>query len=534
MDFMQLADIISALSEPQAYPYEVTDIRICQTHISVVFLAGDFVYKMKKPVQLGFLDFSTPEKREHYCHEEIRLNRRLAPHVYLSVVPISQTETGIRVEQEGTVLEWAVKMVRLPDEATLEQFLIRSEVDDAQIQRLAGLIADFHAQAETNDTIADYGKYETVAGNALENFEQTHHQVGKLVSKDVFEQIQSYTNSILAENRELINKRASEHKVCDTHGDLRLDHVYFFPDKPEPDDIVILDCIEFNERFRYADPVADMAFLVMDLKYHGYRQSALCFSEAYFRATADMQGQKLLPFYTAYRAVVRAKVEGIKATESEVAEEDRERAGILAKTHWLLALAELAPVKRIPCLLLIGGPPGSGKSTLAEALSAQANFTVLRTDVIRKELAGVSETTDLNTFSENLYSEEWNNKTYSECCRRAEDLLFQGQRVIIDASFREEVNRERFLKLGVLWSVPVHLLMCQVSEDVARQRILGRTNDASDADFAIFLKAIASWEQPGVYTQQFLQTLDVDGSPDDVLQQTLAWLERVGLFTAED
>jgi aminoglycoside phosphotransferase family enzyme len=338
---MDVSSLIELLSRPHACVPGVETIEVRQTHISVVLLAGDYAFKIKKPVDLGFLDFSTLQKRRHFCTEEVRLNRRLAPDVYLGVVPITQDETGLRMNGSGEVVEHAVKMARLPDEATLLARLHRGSVDPVVVEALARRVASFHAEADRGEHVWAFGRWEVVAANSRENFAQSSALVGTTLTPAVFDKLRSLTERSLARLRPLIESRARRGVPCDTHGDLHLDHVYLFPVRPAPGDLVIIDCIEFNERFRYADPVADMAFLTMDLRYHGRADLADTFATAYFRASGDEEGRALLPFYEAYRAVVRAKVEGMEIGETEVPEGERAAALARARSHWLLALAEL-------------------------------------------------------------------------------------------------------------------------------------------------------------------------------------------------
>ena len=307
---MELTRLIDALSDPSAYPHPVPAVEVRQTHISVVFLAGPFAYKVKKPVNLGFLDFSSLEQRRHFCEEEVRLNRRLAPAVFRGVVPVVQSGPSIRLEGSGPAVEWAVKMERLPDEATLRVRLERGEVASGLVETLARRVARFHADAEGGPHIAAFGRYEVVAGNAWENFAQAEPLVGTTLSRPVWDRLKALTGEALARLRPLIEARAERRVPPDTHGDLHLEHVYLLPGRQPPADLLIIDCIEFNERFRYADPIADVAFLVMDFHFHGRPDLARVFSQAYLAATGDAEGAALLPFYTAYRAAVRGKVEG--------------------------------------------------------------------------------------------------------------------------------------------------------------------------------------------------------------------------------
>ncbi len=325
----------------QHFQYPVGVVAVRQTHISVVFLAGPYVYKIKKPVNLGYLDFTTLESRRHFCEEEVRLNRRLAPTVYLGVVPVTRTATRMEFEGQGETVEWAVKMARLPEEATLEQRVNRGEIDPASLENLAQRIAQFHRDAEAGSHISEFGRFETVARNVRENIEQSADHVGVTLSRTVFERLSELTEEALIRHRPRIEARAERGVPRDTHGDLHLDHVYLFPERQPPADLVVIDCIEFNERFRYADPVADMAFLVMDLAFHERKDLACAFADAYFNATNDAEGRELLPLYSSYRAAVRGKVEGLELQEKEIPAIERAAALLRARRHWLLALSEL-------------------------------------------------------------------------------------------------------------------------------------------------------------------------------------------------
>lgn len=519
---MDLTQLIEALSDPTAYSDPVGEVDVRHTHISAVFLAGHFVYKVKKPVELGFLDFSTLAKRRHYCEEEVRLNRRLAPEVYLGVVPVTREAQRVRVEGDGEVVEWAVKMRRLPDEATLQSRLPRGEVGVPVMEALARKIAAFHTQAESGPRVVHFGRFEVVAGNARENFEQSTAYVGNTVSKAVFARAQALTEEALARHRALIESRAERGVPRDTHGDLRLGHVYYFPEREPPGDLVIIDCIEFNERFRFADPVSDMAFLVMGLTLQGHRLLARAFTEAYFQASGDCEGRALVPFYTSYRGAVRGKVEGLKLARPEISEADRAVALTKARGSWLLALGELEAPGRKPCLVLVGGLPGTGKSTLARALAERAGFRVIRSDLVRKELAGdAGRRQGPSAFGEGIYAAEWTERTYAECLRRAEGLLFEGKRVLVDANFREEAWRRAFLEAATRWGVPGGLLLCQAEPALVRKRLASRRGDASDADWPVYLKAADTWEEPGPRTRPFLQTVATGGSVEHALSQAV-------------
>lgn len=524
-----LATLIEALSHPDAYPYPAGEVEVLQTHISVVFLAGPHAYKIKKPVKLDFVDFSTLEKRRHFCEQEVRLNRRLAADVYLGVVPVVWSGDRVRMEGQGEVVDWAVKMERLSGEATLERWLERGQVSKDLIEKLARKIAAFHQSAEGGPMISDFGKFEVVAGNARDNFTQSALQVGATLSRPVFERLKELTERTLSRLRDTIEARAGRGMPRDTHGDLHLEHVYFFPER-DPDGLVIIDCIEFNDRFRFADPVADMAFLVMDLQFHGRRDLADAFQDAYFRASGDEEGRVLVPFYTAYRAAVRGKVEGLKSMEPEVPEDERTHALTSSRAHWLLALGGLEAPGRRPCLVLIGGLPGTGKSTLARKLAEAASFEIIRTDMVRKELAGVThlDRTD-HSFGQGLYSAAWTEKTYAECLHRAEALLFDGRRVIVDASFVEEKRRRTFLQSAARLGVPSIFLMCKAGADIVRARLGNRRHDASDADWAIYEQAAGRWQELNPATRSAGQEIFTGGSVEQAEAQALLCLREQGL-----
>jgi aminoglycoside phosphotransferase family enzyme/predicted kinase len=527
---MELPELLELLSQPAAYPYPVEEVEVRQTHISAVFLAGPYVYKVKKPVNLGFLDFSTLEKRRHFCEQEVTLNRRLAPSVYRGVVPVVRSSRGIHFEGEGEVVEWAVKMERLPEEATLLERLRRGAVGVPVVEALARRIAAFHQAAAANERIASFGRREGVARIVLDVFDQAAGQVDVTVSRAVFDRVRAAQEANLERLGPLIADRAARGMPRDTHGDLHLDHIYVFPDRQPPDDLIIIDCIEFNERFRYTDPVADMAFPLMDLLFEGRRDLAAAFADAYFRAAGDEAGRALLPMYTAYRATVRGAVEGLLLAEQEVPEATKNAALRKARAHWLLALGEVEAPGQKPCLLLVGGLPGTGKSSLARELATRAGFFLIRSDVVRKELAGLAPDAPAPlAVREQLYSPESLQDTYAECVRRAEQLLFQGKRVLVDATFRAEARRLDFLDTARSWAVPALVLVCQAAPVTVRQRLEARRGDASDADWSIYLQAAGRWEEAGPATRRALHVIPTDGTLEEALVPALAAVKAEGV-----
>jgi aminoglycoside phosphotransferase family enzyme/predicted kinase len=528
---MDLPQLIEGLSRPSAYDGDVDGVEVHQTHISVVFLAGQLAYKVKKPVRLGFVDYGTLERRRHCCWEEVRLNRRLAPDVYLGVVPVCRLGESVRVEGTGEVVEWAVKMRRLPEWATLRRRVSVGLIRADDMVALARRLARFHATAESGPAVAACCTLAAIAANARENLDQSADQVGATLSRSTFERLRERTEVVLDRLRGTIEARAAAGIPRDTHGDLRLDHVYWFPDRPAGDEWVVIDCIEFDPRYRHADPIADIAFLAMELSLEGRSDLAAAFDDAYLRVAGDAEGGELLPFYRAYRAAVRGKVEGLKLAEPEIPEAERSAARDRARALWLCALSELEEPGRRPCLVLLAGLPGTGKSTLARSLAERAGFTVLRTDAIRKELAGRRDSTAPPAgFAEDIYTPDWDDRTYDECLRRAERILFEAGRVLVDAGLRAEARRRLFLDAARRWGVAGRLLLCHADPDVIRHRLEHRRDDASDAGWRVYQEAARRWEPLGAATVAATREIEAGGAPMRTLDRALAALREFALL----
>jgi aminoglycoside phosphotransferase family enzyme len=327
----ELAVLVQALTNPRAYPHNPKTIELVQTQISFVFLAGDYVYKVKKPVDFGFLDFTTLEKRRFYCQQEVILNKRLCPDFYIGAVPITQEGKEVRVEGNGTAVEYAVKMRPLPDQRMMDRLLRNNQVTPEMVEKIAKRLVEFHREAKINEQLAEIGGISTVAKNAEENFEQVESYVNKTVSKEQYNLIRDYTYSFMKKNEKLFAKRVKERRIRDCHGDLHAAHICFV------DGICIFDCIEFNDRFRYIDVASEIAFLCMDLDFHGHPELAQHFADTYVKAAGDKELVKLLNFYKCYRAYVRGKVESFQLDDPHIPADQKEKKVAVAKRYFELA-----------------------------------------------------------------------------------------------------------------------------------------------------------------------------------------------------
>ncbi len=488
--------ILNALSQPSAWPWPVDEVVIVHTHASAVLLAGDYVLKLKKPVDFGFLDYSTRERRRHYCAEETRLNRRLAAEVYLGVAGVEVSPKGIKlhlpedVDLDDPALEPAVLMARLSDDRTLAAGLQHGWVGAEEVKALARRLARFHTEALRSPEIASFAHFETVAGNARENFEQTAMHRGVTVTEAVWASCREATETMLAELRETIDARAEQH-ACASHGDLRLDHVYFLDDRVE-----VIDCIEFNERFRYSDAASDIAFLSMELRFAGRPDFAELLERTWAAEYGGERAYEVLPFYVAYRSIVRGKVRGFLALDEEAPAASREEASRKSAAHWLLAHRMLQH-DRLPSVVLVGGLPGTGKSTVAAGLAKGAGYHWIRADVVRKELAGLSASEDAAApFGKGIYTEEWTERTYARCVELAREALLEGDRVVVDATFRSESRRSPFEALASELRTPLRLLICESPPAITRERIRARVGGPSDAGVAVYDRAASEWGMP--------------------------------------
>ncbi|EFK05605.1 conserved hypothetical protein [delta proteobacterium NaphS2] len=327
-----MKQIIEDLKNPNALPENTKTIDVVQTHISVVFIADSFVYKIKKPVDFGFLDFSTLEKRYYYCHQEITLNRRLARDLYVDVLPVTLSDGKYTLlERKGDPVEYAVKMKRIPNDRLMKSFFEAGKLTRENLSEIAEVLSKFHQTARTGPEISEYAAPQKFKINTDENFDQVQKHCGLTISEGQFDEIKRYTNDFYRVRSDLFFKRIAEGRIRDCHGDLHMEHVCLMPGLP------IIDCIEFNERFRFSDALADIAFLLMDLEYHGGMNEAKMLWNHYKNISEEDGVDDLLRFYKVYRAFVRGKVNGFQVDDPSISNTEKEKAIQRAKSYFDLA-----------------------------------------------------------------------------------------------------------------------------------------------------------------------------------------------------
>jgi aminoglycoside phosphotransferase family enzyme len=327
----ELPELIKALLQPQSYPKPPSRVELAQTQISYVLLADNDVYKIKKPVDMGFLDYSTLEKRLHFCRKEVELNRRLCPDAYLGVVAITNDNGQYAIDGKGTVEEYAVKMRRLPQDAMMDALLKQNKVTGKMVKAVAALVADFHKKAATGEDINQLGGIEAVIKNTSENFEQTEKYFGIIILPETYQRIKSYTDGFIKAHTALFHKRAAEGRIRDCHGDLHANHICFYKG------ICIYDCIEFIDRLRYTDVAAEVAFLAMDLDHYRRADLSKIFVDAYVHASGDKELLKLLNFYKCYRAYVRGKVNCFQYDDPHISDKEKDKIIATASSYFRLA-----------------------------------------------------------------------------------------------------------------------------------------------------------------------------------------------------
>ena len=481
-----LPRLVAALLDPARYPDSPERVELIETHISWVFLAGERVYKMKKPVDLGFLDFRTLRRRRFFCEEEVRLNRRLAPDVYLGVVEIKGSSAAPRFGGPGRVIETAVLMRRLPADRMLDRLVQAGQAPAELLDAIGVTVARFHATADTGGEIDELAGLDTVRRNWEENFAQTADLPRDVLPEHVRQGVQAYVRAFLEREAARFAARVAAGRSRDCHGDLQAQHVACV------DPVQIFDCIEFNHRFRFGDVAGEIAFLAMDLERLGRPDLAIRFLNAYLEETGDYEAVPLLDFYRAYRSWVRGKVLGFQIGEHP------ERA-VQARALFDLSARFAAPGRR-PRLIVTSGVMGSGKSTAARLAAARLEAIVVRTDAVRKRLAGrpLRERVAAG-FGEGLYTPEMSRRTYAESLRLADELLASGWPVIVDGSFSHAAERAEARAVAAARGVPFAVLWCDAPDAVIAERLRRRALDrheVSDGREDLLAPHRAGYESP--------------------------------------
>lgn len=493
--------LLQNLQQASLYPHPVDHFKVLQTHISWVLLTGPYAYKFKKPVNLGFLDFSTLALRKHFCAEELRLNRRLAPELYVEVITVTGSPEQPVLNGRGPALEYAVKMRQFPQSAQLDEVLANGKLTAQHIDGLAETVAGFHQRTERADVDSPYGRPEQVYQPVLENFQHIRHSPGLAQYAVRLDALEAWCQTRFKRLQAGIIDRKDNGYVREGHGDMHLRNLALLDEK-----VVPFDCLEFNPELRWIDVMNDIAFLLMDLDDRQQSSLAWRFLNRYLELTGDYAGVALLNFYKVYRALVRAKVDAIRLGQPHLDQQEREK----TRSDFLsyIALAEDYTRTAAPVLIITRGLSGSGKTTYSQPLLECMGAIRIRSDVERKRL-----------FADRaaLYSKEITRQVYHYLAALSEDLLTAGYHVIVDATF---INIEQiviFQQLASRHGVPFRILEFTAKPDTLRKRIRGRQQDYSDATVKVLEQQLQHWHAITDDLQGYLLQLDTE-QPIDIRQ----------------
>jgi len=447
---------------PQWASEEPVPVEMMQTHISVVLLGRERVLKLKKPVNFGFLDYSTLEQRRIACEAEVSLNRRLCEHTYLGVQPIGQVEGLPQLSDAGPVIDYAVLMKRLPADRMLDEMVRRHVVTEAHLDRVAHRLSEFHRTARRGPEIDAWGTWEQALRNWDENFTQTSSFVGRTIETSAYQLLRDWVKQWLARNRAVLDERIRGGRVVDGHGDVRGESVCVI------NGICIFDCIEFNDRFRCCDLASEVAFLAMDLDALGRPDLSYYVTERYTAHAADAGLFRLLPFYRCYRAYVRGKVLSFRLDEPEFSTADKSRAAERAAEYFELARRYATPLRR-PTAVVVMGLAGTGKTSMARAVAGELGLRVVSTDAVRQELfdneRGVAD------YGQGAYGPEANQRTYQALVERGRGLMAEDGGVVLDGTFLREEDRMAVRHMVSAAGAAVRWIECELPADLVRQRM---------------------------------------------------------------
>lgn len=470
--------LIQHMLEPGFYPHPVQiPIQLLQTHISYVLLTGEFVYKVKKPVNFSFLDFSTLAKRKQFCLEELRLNQRGAAELYLEVVPVALDNEVWVLNGTGEPVEFLVKMRQFPQEALLSAMDDRGVLTEQHLIDLARTLAEFHRTAPTNDYILSFGEGAKVQQALDENYAQTVKYIGGAQTQLQFNETKAYTDKLFAEQAVLFKDRMQKKMIRECHGDLHLRNICYWHNK-----ILLFDCIEFNEAFRFVDVMYDVAFCVMDLDARDRSIFSNLFLNTYLEETGDWEGLQVLPLYLSRQAYVRAKVTSFLLDDPGIPESAKQESQDTASRYYHLAWQYTQPKQGK--LLIMSGLSGSGKSTTAHQIARATGAIHIRSDAVRKYLAGLSihQRGDAGgEYGSGVYTPEMTRKTYDRLLELGVLLATQGFTVILDAKYDRQALRQAVIEAAKHANLPLQIVQCRAPESVLRERLHQRTGDIADA-----------------------------------------------------
>ena len=503
------------MMDPSFYPKPPPEIIHKETHISHVFLAGDLVYKIKKAVRFSFLDYSNLNQRAHFLSEELRLNRRLAPSVYLAIMPITVDRSGWHLDGDGPPVEYTLVMRRLPERRMLPFLLETHQVTSEMMGELADVLARFHRQAE-RIKLADASAYpRTVAQQWIDNFQELEPFIGTSIDSEAVELLKSFGARFVDRHHELLIQRAQRGWIRDVHGDLHCEHVCF-----APEGIQIFDCIEFNAKIRQCDLASEIAFLLMDLEVRGGGWAIKPLVTRYRELLDDPELPVLLSFYQSYRAVVRAKVHALRA--GRIDQEAARYFHFATRFTW-------DPMK--PFVLMICGLTGSGKSTLARELGERLGMPVINSDAVRKKIAEKSGRQTV-PFNAGIYSSTMTEKTYSRIAREAEKEILNGSGAILDATFGQKAHREKIIRLAEKHRVPLFVIHCVAPEETTRRRLAERAlagSDISDGRWEIYLQQSAAYQAIDEILPENRLELNTESTPEELAGLSERFLRSRGM-----
>jgi uncharacterized protein len=495
-----LSELIQQMLTSEFYPHLVMlPIQLMQTHASYVLLTGEFVYKLKKPVNFGFLDYSTVEKRQHFCTEEIRLNQRGAKELYLEVVSIAKQGSKYQIGSDGEIVDYAVKMVQFPQSALLSNMFESGTMTIEQIEDMGKVVARFHADARTDEYISSFGTVAKIRQSIDDNYRQTEKYIGRAQTQSQFSETKAYTDRFLQEHSQLFLDRIAGGFIRECHGDLHLRNICRWHDKT-----LLFDCIEFNEPFRFVDTMYDIAFAVMDLEARGGKDFANRFLNTYVEQTGDWEGLQVLPMYLSRQAYVRAKVTSFLLDDPTVANEERIAAAQTAGDYYRQAW-EYTRTASVGRLIMLSGLSGAGKSTLGKRIALAVGGVHLRSDAVRKHLGGISL---MSKGDESLYTPEMTAKTYQRVLELASKLTAQGFTVTLDAKYDRVDLRAAVVDLAVDRGISLQIVHCTAPADVLRDRLIQRTGDIADATVDLLASQQAAWEDFTPAERQYVTTVD--------------------------